>query len=265
MWWHERSWPEIEALDKRLPVVVPLGSIEQHGRHLPLSVDTTQVTAIAESAERELGDAALFLPTLWLGCSEHHKDFPGTVSLPPSLYAQNIKSIVRSVLRAGFTRIFLLNGHGGNETPATHALTELVGEDDVADAAYLVFASWWQVGAEALAPQRHGLTTPAISHACEYETSLMLALRPDLVHPDTARDAVPTLSRPPWISSGGGGGHVRMFRRFHRLTATGSMGCPTAASAEKGQSMLAALTADITTFVRDYATWPDLPVLREHP
>jgi len=251
----------MQAADKNLPVVVPLGSIEQHGQHLPLSVDTTQVTAIAERAEAELRDAALFLPTLWLGCSEHHRDFPGTVSVPPSLYAENIKAIARSILRAGFTRVFFLNGHGGNETPAAQALTELVGEDDAADAAYLVFASWWQVGRDALDPQHHGMQTRAISHACEYETSLMLALRPELVRQGDAREAPPALDTP-WFQSGGGGGRVRLFRRFHRLTASGSMGQPSAATAAKGSSMLDALVKDVVSFVRDFSKWPQLPVLK---
>jgi creatinine amidohydrolase len=246
-------------IDKSLPVIVPLGSIEQHGYHLPLSVDTTQVRAIAQRAEVQLGAAALFLPTLWLACSEHHKDFPGTISVAPSLYSENIKSIVRSVLRAGFTKIFFLNGHGGNETPAAQALTELVAEDDAADAAYLVFSSWWQVARDALDPQRHGMTTPAINHACEYETSMMLALCSDLVDLAAAVDQSPVL-KSPWLQSPGGA-KVRQFRRFHRLTAGGSIGRPSAGTAAKGAAMLEAVTADVVAFIREFATWPQLPAI----
>jgi len=259
MWWHEQSWPRIESIDKSLPVVVPLGSIEQHGRHLPLSVDTAQVTAIAERAEKQLGDAALVLPTLWLGCSEHHKDFPGTISVKPSLYSENIKAITRSVLGAGFRKVFFLNGHGGNETPGAQALTELVGDDDAADAAYLVFSSWWQVGRDALDPQRHGMTTPAINHACEYETSMMLTLRADLVDLASAADQSPVLNSP-WLQSPGGA-KVRQFRRFHRLTAGGSIGRPSAGTAEKGAAMLDAVTADVVAFIREFAQWPELPAI----
>ena len=262
MWWHEQSWAAVAALDKNLPVIVPLGSIEQHGMHLPLSVDTAQVTAVAEQAETELRESTLFLPTLWLGCSEHHKDFAGTISVPPALYADNVKAVARSILRAGFRRILFLNGHGGNETPGAQALTELVGEDDTADGAFLVFSSWWQIARDALSPERHGVSTPAISHACEYETSIMLALRPDLVRLDQAREAPQALCKPPWLESGGGGGRVRMFRRFHRLTPSGSMGRPTAATASKGKSMLAAVTAEVVAFLRDFANWPELPVLK---
>ena len=146
-----------------------------------------------------------------------------------------IKSIAGSVLRAGFTRLFFLNGHGGNEVPASQALAALVAERDDADAAHLAFASWWQVGRDAVAPERHGMSTPAITHACEYETSMMLALRPDLVDLARALDGDPALQSR-WHHSEYGGS-VRLFHRFARLTSTGSMGRPRAATPEKGQSL----------------------------
>jgi creatinine amidohydrolase len=256
MLWHEQPWPRIQSLDKELPVVVPLGSVEQHGRHLPLVVDTAQVTAIAERAEKALGDAALFLPTLWLGCSDHHMDFPGTVSVPPDVYALMIRRVAKSILNAGFWRILFVNGHGGNETPGAQALTQLVAEDDVADGACLAFSSWWQLGRDACAPQRHDMTTPGISHACEYETSLMLALRPELVAMNNVREA-PPVHGGTWYDSG----KVKLFRRFHRITAAGNLGKPGAATAEKGRSMLDAITADVVSFVREFSTWPRLKPL----
>jgi len=156
-------------------------TLNPHGHHLPVFVDTIQVHSLAEKIERQMGDRVLMAPTLWLGSSHHHKDFPGTLSLAPSVYTRVIQSLALSVLRAGFRRLFFLNGHGGNEILGGQALAELVAENDEADQACLALASWWAVGAEAIAPARHGLTTPFVSHACEYETSLMLALRPELV------------------------------------------------------------------------------------
>lgn len=254
MLWHEQSWEMIGALDKSIPVIVPLGSIEQHGPHLPLCVDTAQVSAIADLAERALGDRAIFLPTLWLGCSEHHRDFPGTISVPPAIYSETIQSVASSILRSGFTRVLFLNGHGGNEIPASQALITLVAEDDNADAAHLVMASWWHIGRESLQPDKLGMATPAISHACEYETSMMLALRPDLVDLSKASASRPAIASP-WYSSDYGG-KVRVFHRFARLTATGNMGDPTKASPDKGKAMLAAVTADVVAFVQDLAIWP---------
>lgn len=261
MLWHERSWPEIDALDRQTPVVLPLGSCEQHGRHLPLLVDTIQVQAVADGVHQTLGDKVLVAPTLWLGCSHHHMDFPGTISVLPSLYTSMVKSMVCSVLNAGFRRIFLLNGHGGNEIPGTQALTELVGENDLADAAWLTFGSWWRVGKAAINPEKHGLTTGYISHACEYETSLMLAIRPDLVKLANAID-LPDGFRSHWIE-GTQGNTVQIFRRFHRLTGSGSLGKPSAATAAKGESMLKAIVDDVSRFVTDLASWPELPGLKK--
>ncbi|HZZ42888.1 MAG TPA: creatininase family protein [Tepidisphaeraceae bacterium] len=263
MLWHEHSWPQIQSLNKNLPVIIPLGSIEQHGHHLPLIVDTAQVTAVADRAEKSLGSSALFLPTLWLGCSEHHLDFPGTISVPASLYSQNIKSIARCILHAGFNRIFFLNGHGGNEAPAAQALTEFVGENNTADSAHLAFASWWHVARDSIAPPRHGLTTPAISHACEYETSLMLTIRPDLVNLPAAREPAPPITSP-WFHSEYGG-KVRLFHRFHQYTPVGSMGRPSAATAQKGESLLTAITDDVVAFIKDFSSWPILSPQRVNP
>lgn len=260
MLWNELSWPQISQLDRELPVVLPLGSLEQHGLHLPLFVDTIQVQAIAQGVEARLPKEMVLLPTLWLGCSEHHRDFPGTISVPASIYAQVIQNIARSILRHGFRRLFFLNGHGGNELPASHGLTELIGTDDQAEAAQIGFASWWQLGSEAIQPPRHGMTSGHISHACEYETSLMLAIRPDLVAMPQARDTPPALKNY-WVNSEFGG-RVRIFRRFHRFTAIGSMGSPTVATKAKGESLLEALIDQTERFIREFATWPDLPILK---
>jgi creatinine amidohydrolase len=255
MLWQDQSWPQIQQIDKKMPVVIPLGSCEQHGHHLPLFVDSIEVTAIAQRLEEQLHNRILLLPTLWLGHSEHHKDFPGTISVPASLYSEMIKSVARSVLRAGFTKLFFLNGHGGNETPASQALVELTGEDDLADAAYLGFASWWALASDSIKADRMGMTTGSISHACEYETSMVLAVRPELVRINEIVEA-PSLA--PWNSSELGK-KARFFRRFHRLTAAGNLGKPTAATAEKGKSLINAVVADVVKFLEEFATWQDLP------
>ncbi|MFA9480031.1 creatininase family protein [Phycisphaerales bacterium AB-hyl4] len=254
MWWHETSWPTIDALPKDRPVVIPLGACEQHGRHLPVFVDTIQVTAIAEQVERRLAEQVIVTPTFWLGSSHHHLDFPGTVSVRPTLYTQVIQDVARSILRAGFRRLFFLNGHGGNEVPGAQALADLVATDDLADAAHLTFASWWQVGGQSLKADRHDMASPQITHACEYETSMMLFLRPDLVQQQLAQDVELVLDKQ-WCVTGG----VKVFRRFHRLTDTGNMGSPSTASSEKGQSICNAVVDDIVAFLESFAGWPDLP------
>ena len=91
-------WIDIEKADKNHVVVVPLGSLEQHGHHLPLLTDTYLVTAVADRVEIELGDQIYMLPTLWLGSSDHHLDHPGTVSVSSALYTNMIKNISKKTL-----------------------------------------------------------------------------------------------------------------------------------------------------------------------
>jgi creatinine amidohydrolase len=250
MKWQELKWPAVRQLNKDLPVVVPLGSIEQHGWHLPLCTDTTQVASIVEGVGEKLRDSALFLPVLWLGSSHHHLDFPGTLSIRPSLYSQVVQELANSVLSAGFRRLFFLNGHGGNETPAAQALAELAATDPLAKQSLLAMASWWSVGKPDA--KRHNLDTAAISHACEYETSLMLWLRPKLVDLQFARDASLGLENS-WLN---GEKRVALFRRFSAMTASGSLGKPSVASAEKGKSILDAVVEDVVAFVQAFAEWP---------
>lgn len=259
MLWQELASPHIAQLDKDLPVVIPLGSCEQHGAHMPLFVDSIQVSAIAERLEQRLGDRAVVLPTLWLGCSHHHMDYPGTVSVLPSVYAQMIQSIARSVLAVGFRRLFFLNGHGGNIVPAGHALTELTDTDDSADAAHLAFSSWWTLAADAMDPERHGMQSPRLTHACEYETSAMLALRPELVDLEAISPGEPEGDTAAKRTQRWPG--VQTFQRFHRRTQSGHMGRPEHASAEKGASLLDAVTERVAAFVEDFARWPLAPKL----
>src|SRR3954467_1624372 len=103
----ERGWTDVEALFDRV-VVLPLGSLEQHGHHLPLFTDSLIGTEIARRAEAELGDEALFLPMLWVGASDHHRKFPGTVSISNDVYIRVLVDILESLISTGFRRIFLL-------------------------------------------------------------------------------------------------------------------------------------------------------------
>jgi len=250
MKWQEHKWTEIKSLDKEMTVVIPLGSIEQHGLHMPLFTDTCQVSAVADRVEAELKDKIVVLPTLWLGSSHHHLDFPGTLSLRPSCYTQVVEELVLSVLSAGFRRVFLLNGHGGNETPIAQALTELSNTDPDAKQSMLAFAGWWQVAKPDA--DKLQMETSEITHACEYETSLMLYLRPDLIDQKKAAEFTDPIQSQ-WLE---GPKRVQGFRRFSVFTAAGSMGKPDAATAEKGEKLLNAIVADVVEFLEDYATWP---------
>jgi creatinine amidohydrolase len=173
----------------------------------------------------------------------------------PTLYTQLLSDLALSILRAGFRRLFSLNGHGGNETPAAQALTELAAIDILAQQSLLALASWWSVGKPDLC--LHNLKTPSISHAREYETSLILWLRPDLVNTNQAIDVTETINSQ-WLT---GEKRVALFRRFAARTVTGGLGMPSAATPEKGKSILSAVVDEVVAFLEEFGRWPLLRAL----
>lgn len=247
-------WVDIDRLDKSNKVVVcPIASLEQHGHHLPLLTDTHLVSEVARRAHETLGDQILLTPTLWVGASDHHLDYPGTVSVPYRLYIDLIKSILRSFLMAGFQKVLFLNGHGGNVAPGESAIYELATESEACDAAYVVLGSYWTIAAEAMDAARHGMETSHLTHACEYETSMMLAIDERLVTLGAAKGhATNLLGLPKGVAAAG---------RFRRMTATGAMGAPEHSTAAKGESLLAAIHGEVVKLVRQMVAWPPREIL----
>lgn len=252
----ELSWIEADKQTERV-VVLPLGSLEQHGHHLPLLTDTMIVTEIARRAEAELGASALFLPSLWLGASDHHRGFSGTVSVGNDIYVRMLVDVLESLIGGGFRRIFLLNAHGGNIVPGQMAIYDVqLHHRNLADL-WLAFSSWWTVAAEQVAALED-VEQKTVTHACELETSMVLRLRPELVRPEAAKGAnipfesafyCPDFSKP---------SRVTVPRAFDQLSVTGAFGHPEIATSEKGEALLAAAVSEVVAFVREFATWPVL-------
>ena len=119
------TWRDVEAVSRDLVVVIPTGSLEQHGPHLPLFTDSVLATAVGEAVEARISDKVLLTPTLWLGASGHHLAFPGTLSASFEGYEEAIVAVVESLMRHGFRKFFVLNAHGGNNEPNGVALRKL--------------------------------------------------------------------------------------------------------------------------------------------
>ena len=246
------SWPEVKRLKLANKVALfPLGSFEQHGPHLPLTTDTDIVTAIARNVEQQRVDKVLCLPTLWPGHSTHHLFFPGTLSVHQMPYIQLLIELCHSVVNIGAQKIFLLNGHGGNDIPARAALREL--KSDFPKKQF-VFASYWTLAAETLKTVRES-KTGGLGHACEMETSIMLHLHPEKVkpgvarrdgpkHKDTYRKSDMQYSRP-----------VYFVNEFHEVSKTGTIGHPDLATAEKGERFLKGIVCEVLDFVDEFAKW----------
>ena len=252
----ERSWKDAGDLRGRI-AVVPLGSLEQHGHHLPMLTDTMIGTEIARRAEAQLEDIAVFLPTLWVGASHHHLAFSGTVSISNDVYVRVLIDIVESLISAGFRRIFLLNAHGGNIIPGQMALYDVQIRHRQTVGLWLAFSSWWTIAA----PQVAALTNVSqemVTHACEQETSMILSLRPELVKPEISQGAnipfesafyCPDFNRP---------SRVVIPRTFDQLSVTGAFGHPETATVEKGEALFAAAVTEVVAFVREFCGWPEI-------
>ncbi len=249
----ERNWTEIEGLNERV-VVLPLGSLEQHGHHLPLLTDTYIGAEIARRAEAELGDTALFLPTLWIGASHHHRSFPGTVSLGNELYVRVVTDILESLIDGGFRRIFLLNAHGGNITPARIALYDMQLRHRDKPELWLAFSSWWTLAAEQVAALPN-VQQEMVTHACEQETAMILKLRPELVKMEAARGANIPFDSAFYFPDFAKPDRVDVPRTFEQISLTGACGHPELATAENGEALFAAAAEQVIAFVREFAGW----------
>ncbi|PLS79725.1 MAG: creatininase [Chloroflexi bacterium] len=174
--------------------LLPVGAVEQHGPHLPVGTDRFTVEYIARTAAAEIAAdvPVLVAPTLPFGSSHHHLPFSGTLSLGTETYYRVLSDIAESLIIDGFRRIFILNGHGGN-----NELIQLVARDlALKHPANLAAASYWTIAWDGLVQEDAHVGAGLPGHSGRFETSLMLALRPDLVRePRPHRDA-PTGSDP---------------------------------------------------------------------
>lgn len=177
----EHTWPEVEAAlaDGRRTVVVAFGATEQHGPHLPLSVDRLIGEHLTALIAERLG--AFAAPTVPFGCSEHHLAFPGTISISEDTFVAIVHDVVASFAGAGFERVVLLPSHGGNFAPLASAVASLPAHEGVRVDALTDLAVLGQLAQCGL--EEHGVPLAEGGlHAGEWETSMMLSLRPDLVH-----------------------------------------------------------------------------------
>lgn len=249
------NYPSIRALIEDLVVVLPLGATEQHGPHMAVSTDTDIVTHLAGAAEASLPERVLLCPALPFGSSHHHLSFGGTISINPALYTQVIVDMVGSLLQNGFRRIVLLNGHGGNITPVKQALAILSADFDETSPANIALVTYWELAGKPFAGEAP-MESPALSHACEYETSMMLHLFPEKVSMGKAARAhrPPSNGYIPWEDDEPYRG-VTLFKQTAYISSNGSSGEPQKATAEKGTHLIGKATEALVTFLRAFGEW----------
>lgn len=217
------TWQDADALSRDVVVLIPTGSCEQHGPHLPLFTDSILATAAAEAVERGLPDKVLLTPTLWLGASGHHLAMAGTLSASFPAYMGALQSVIESLIPHGFHKFYVLNGHGGNTEPNGVALRELKAKYLNCTFGHSGYFSF--IGSEIEQIMEGPLKE--IRHACEAEASLMMHIAPDLVRKEKLRDD--GLKTSPPIKG--------VIHHFDEMTEEGSMGYATLATAENGKRL----------------------------
>ena len=242
----ELSWPAVKALDHDTPVVIPIAALEQHGQHLPVFTDSLLLGEVLRRAKVEVGNRVLFAPLYWLGNSEHHLDFPGTMSASPRVYLDSLRDMAENFLSQGFRRIVFINGHGGNIVPAQQATFELRQKYRTRNDLLLLSATYWTAGADPLRDVP-GLQQDHMGHACEWETSMILRLAPHLV----VGDVTQVLDVP----------FGRAFEPAHRAwvmtdrSVPGHIGFPRHATAEKGEGLFQCFAKAVSDLLVRVVEW----------
>jgi creatinine amidohydrolase len=225
------SWPEIDAMASGRLLAVPVGSTEQHGPHLPLTVDTDIATALADALARAREDI-LLAPAVSYGSSGEHAAFPGTLSIGQAAVETVLLELVRSA--DAFAGVILVSGHGGNAGPLARAVARLR-----------------QEGRRVMPWSPSG--SPGDSHAGRTETSVMLALRPHTVRMSRAErgDVRPLADVLPVLRTSG----------VRAISDNGVLGDPTGATAAEGRRILDAWTADLLGVVEHWAGSSGSPLI----
>ncbi|MEQ8344376.1 MAG: creatininase family protein [Sneathiellaceae bacterium] len=236
IFWNRMTAPELRRLAAQDAIVLlPVGSTEQHGPHLPTGVDDFLATEVCRRVALKVGaerpaalSPVIVAPGLWCGLADHHTAFGGTFTLTLGTYHAVLRDLCRSILGAGFSRLVIVNGHGGNVMGLAAIATELTRELQAAIATTSYFLEAPGGARKILQDQDD------VMHAGEAETAMMLASAPDLVrlgeleaahgpHFDIARALRPALGR---------------VRGFDALTPSGVLGDARRATAEQGEALL---------------------------
>lgn len=245
----EMTWPEIkDAAAAQRVAVVPIATIEDHGLHLPVDTDLLLCATVCETAVARAADRAVLVPPINHGFSPHHLDFPGPITIGAETLIRYGVDVCKSLAHHGFRKILIVNGHGSN-TPFIDVIARLTVVETGALAAAVNY--WAAPGVrEAAESLRESEKIGGMNHACEFETSMYLAIKPEVV--DMSK-AVHELSYRPtknyWTDLIAGDGPLVMMEPWSSLTESGVMGDPTKATAEKGRTLLEAAAGGIVELI----------------
>jgi creatinine amidohydrolase len=243
----EMTWQEVDQLDRKTVAVAVFGAMEQHGAHLPLETDALIGQELARRLDQACCGRLLVLPTQWLGLSTHHMSFPGTLTASVDTYLAMASEVLGSIAHAGFEKILVLNSHGGNVSALDVVLTKCRLQYPNTR---IVLVTYWSAAAKQLADLRES-AEGGMGHACELETSLLLAAKPsvvrrDRIQPDGNWPCSKFLAKDMLV-----GGSASVSRTFAEISRHGGVGDPRTATPEKGEKFFAAIVNELAELVSD--------------
>jgi creatinine amidohydrolase len=256
----ELTWLEMrEAIDRQPVVLVPFGTIEDHGPHLPINTDNLILEAICLQAAERAGGEALVLPAIPYGLDEHHMDFPGTISVDSHVLLDLVADVAVSVASHGFTHVLIVNGHGSNTSIADLAARRVVLETEIVCGAISPNAAIDPAWAEPTLSEMRRSEPGGIAHAGEFETAVMLHLRPDLVQMGRAVREMGQLQIPFFNWDHPEPSALSWQDWWSRMSENGVCGDPTVATAEFGKAVLETIVENVARFISGFRSIPLRP------
>ena len=251
--YQHHTWPELKERVKQQPVVIlPIGSVEDHGRHLPLDTDNFVIWSICEAAAQKAPDEMLLLPQIPFGFETHHMDFPGTVDIHMEHLLHFVLDVTKSVAHHGFRRILIADGHGSNMPILDLVARRTILETEAMCGCFI----WPSLAPKVINELRESPVPGGMAHACELETSVYLHLDAGRVQMDKAvKDINLPASKFMWLDLMQGS-PVLYMDHWTRFSKSGVVGDPTLATAQKGKAIFDAVVDAFVALVREFRARP---------
>jgi creatinine amidohydrolase len=243
------TWPELREVVKSQPVVIqPIGSVEDHGRHLPLDTDNFLIWSICEAAAQRAPGEILLLPQIPYGFETHHMDFPGTIDIRMEHLLDFVLDVMKSVAHHGFRHLLIADGHGSNMPILDLVARRTILETEASCGTFI----WPSLAPKVINELRESPVPGGMAHACELETSVYLHLDAPRVQMDKA---VKEINLPPskfmWLDLMQGS-PVLYMDHWTRFSRSGVVGDPTVATADKGKRIFDAVVEALVDLVREF-------------